>query len=114
MGGKSHEALTSFEDGRLRIEFVQEEVRVGEVRIHLTSGEYKILASLVGHKGQVLTYQQLVYLGGIDPKNMDDGELRNRVMTAVERLRRKLWRNAEDSPVETVLPGQGYRYRSLD
>ena len=62
----------------------------------------------------MLTYEQLIQFGEIDRKGMDDEELRERVNIAVRRICLKLWRDARDCPVEPVLPGQSYPYRTRE
>ena len=74
----------------------------------LTPTEYRLLATLVRHPGQVLSQDQLIELAWDDPSGLAPA----RVKYAVLRLRRKLgWGDQGDNgPIETVR-GFGYRYR---
>ncbi len=73
----------------------------------LTPTEYRLLAAMVRHAGQILSADQLIELAWDDPSGLAPA----RVKYAVLRLRRKLgWDDAEASPLETVR-GFGYRYR---
>ena len=74
----------------------------------LTPTEYRLLATLARHQGQVLSSDQLIELAWDDPSGLAP----SRVKYAVLRLRRKLgWDEGDDGPIETVR-GFGYRYRS--
>ena len=82
-------------------------VTIDGVTIILTPTEYRLLATLVRHQGQVLSPDQLIELAWDDPTGLAP----SRVKYAILRLRRKLgWAEQEDSPIETVR-GFGYRYR---
>jgi DNA-binding response OmpR family regulator len=101
------EATSGFHDGRLRVEYVQQQVTLGGRSVALTPTEYRLLVALVRHAGQVLSPDQLIELAWDDPSGLAPA----RVKYAVLRLRRKLgWDDTEDSPLETVR-GFGYRYR---
>jgi DNA-binding response OmpR family regulator len=102
--------ITTFEDGQVRVDFAQQEVTVDGTAVVLTPTEYRLLATLVRHQGQVLSSDQLIELAWDDPSGLAP----SRVKYAVLRLRRKLgWGDAEgdDAPIETVR-GFGYRYRA--
>jgi DNA-binding response OmpR family regulator len=72
------------------------------------STEYRLLATLARHQGQVLSSDQLIELAWDDPSGLAP----SRVKYAVLRLRRKLgWDESDEGPIETVR-GFGYRYRS--
>ena len=76
--------------------------------IILTPTEYRLLATLARHQGQVLSSDQLIELAWDDPSGLAP----SRVKYAVLRLRRKLgWGDHDDGPIETVR-GFGYRYRA--
>jgi DNA-binding response OmpR family regulator len=101
------EPLAVFDDGWLRIDFTGREVRLGGEVANLTPTEYRLLAALVRHAGQVLSPEQLITLAWDD----HSGLAPDRVKYAVLRLRRKLgWTDCEDGRLETVR-GFGYRYR---
>ena len=84
------------------------EVVVDGDSVVLTPTEYRLLATLARHQGQVLSPDQLIELAWDDPSGLAP----SRVKYAVLRLRRKLgWGEGDDTPIETVR-GFGYRYRS--
>ncbi|HEX3947631.1 MAG TPA: response regulator transcription factor [Acidimicrobiales bacterium] len=98
---------TAFDDGRIRLDFVHQQVTLNGEPILLTPTEYRLLSALVRHSGQILSADQLIELAWDDPSGLAPA----RVKYAVLRLRRKLdWDVPEDSPLETVR-GFGYRYR---
>jgi DNA-binding response OmpR family regulator len=102
------EPVTTFDDGTLHIDFAHQEVTVDSETIILTPTEYRLLATLARHQGQVLSSDQLIELAWDDPSGLAP----SRVKYAVLRLRRKLgWGETDEGPIETVR-GFGYRYRS--
>ena len=96
-----------FEDGSLIVVFASREVRIDGEVVALTPTEWRLLAALVRHAGQVLSPDQLLEQAWEDPTGVG----RDRVKFAVLRLRRKLGFDATDSPIESVR-GFGYRYRT--
>jgi DNA-binding response OmpR family regulator len=103
-----NEPIVSFEDGSIRVDFSESQVTVEGVPVVLTPTEYRLLATLVRHQGQVLSSDQLIELAWDDPSGLAP----SRVKYAVLRLRRKLgWGDQDDGPIETVR-GFGYRYRA--
>jgi DNA-binding response OmpR family regulator len=103
-----NEPIVSFEDGSIRVDFSESLVTVDGVPVVLTPTEYRLLATLVRHQGQVLSSDQLIELAWDDPSGLAP----SRVKYAVLRLRRKLgWGDHDDGPIETVR-GFGYRYRA--
>jgi DNA-binding response OmpR family regulator len=100
--------VTTFDDGTLHIDFAQQEVTIDGSVVVLTPTEYRLLATLARHQGQVLSSDQLIELAWDDPSGLAP----SRVKYAVLRLRRKLgWDEQDDAPIETVR-GFGYRYRA--
>jgi DNA-binding response OmpR family regulator len=100
--------VTTFDDGTLHVDFAHQEVSIDGKAIVLTPTEYRLLATLARHQGQVLSSDQLIELAWDDPSGLAP----SRVKYAVLRLRRKLgWDDGDDTPIETVR-GFGYRYRS--
>jgi DNA-binding response OmpR family regulator len=96
-----------FDDGGLRVNFVTHEVLAGGVEVELTPTEFRLLAALVRHCGQVLSPVKLLELAWSDPFGVGP----DRVKYSVMRLRRKLGTGAGgDSAIEAVR-GFGYRYR---
>ena len=77
--------------------------------VKMTPTEYRLLTTLINHKGQVLSSDQLVKLVW----ESSDTESKDRVKYAILRLRKKLDTGiSADNPIETVR-GFGYRYREL-
>jgi DNA-binding response OmpR family regulator len=102
------EPVTTFDDGSLHIDYAHHEVTVDRQVVIFTPTEYRLLATLTRHQGQVLSPDQLIELAWDDPSGLAP----TRVKYAVLRLRRKLgWDEGDDGPIETVR-GFGYRYRS--
>ena len=100
--------MTAFDDGTLRIDYAHQEVAVDGRVVIFTPTEYRLLATLTRHQGQVLSSDQLIELAWDDPSGLAP----SRVKYAVLRVRRKLgWDEGDDGPLETVR-GFGYRYRS--
>jgi DNA-binding response OmpR family regulator len=98
---------TAYDDGTLRVDFARQEVLVDGSPVVLTPTEYRLLAALVRHAGQVLSADQLIELAWEDHSGLAPA----RVKYAVLRLRRKLgWDDPETSALETVR-GFGYRFR---
>jgi DNA-binding response OmpR family regulator len=96
-----------FEDGRLRVDFREHTVRLDESDIVLTPSEFRLLAALLRHAGQVLSANQLLEEAWHDPSGIGPGRVKFTVLS----LRRKLgWTDLPDCPIETVR-GFGYRYR---
>jgi DNA-binding response OmpR family regulator len=96
-----------FDDGRVQVNLVTHQVLVAGVPVELTPTEFRLLAALVRHRGQVLSSVKLLELAWSDPSGIGP----ERVKYSVMRLRRKLGTQAGgDSPIEAVR-GFGYRYR---
>jgi DNA-binding response OmpR family regulator len=100
------EAPEVFDDGAIEVNFAAREVSVNGEPVALTPTEYRLLAALVRHQGQVLSAQTLLDLAWSDPLGIGP----DRVKYTVMRLRRKLGADTEASPIEAVR-GFGYRYR---
>jgi DNA-binding response OmpR family regulator len=97
----------AFEDGHVQVNFLTHAVRVNGAAVELTPTEFRLLAALVRHPGQVLSPVKLLELAWSDPLGIGP----DRVKYSVMRLRRKLGIQADgDSPIEAVR-GFGYRYR---
>jgi two-component system KDP operon response regulator KdpE len=96
-----------FELGGLRVDLVRRQVVRAGQEIHLTRTEYKLLATLVRHAGQVVTHRQL--LQEVWGANYVEHTHYLRVYMA--QLRHKL----EDDPTRPRMlatePGVGYRLR---
>jgi DNA-binding response OmpR family regulator len=105
-GGEQQQSEV-YDDGIVRVNFGAHEVAVGGVPVELTATEYRLLAALVRHRGQVLSPVKLLELAWADPFGIGP----DRVKYSVMRLRRKLGATSgQNSPIEAVR-GFGYRYR---
>lgn len=105
--------MTTFDDGTLHVDFTQQEVTVRGKLVDLTPAEYRLLATLVRHRGQVLSPEELEHLAW--PERY--GWLRpSRLKFIVPSLQNKLgWDEGEDQPIHTMQSGYpkgGYLYRS--
>jgi len=92
-----------YDDGRVRVDFAAHEVTVDGRPVELTATEYRLLAVLVRHRGQVLSPVKLLELAWSDPSGIGP----ERVKYGIMRLRRKL---GAASAIEAVR-GFGYRYK---
>jgi DNA-binding response OmpR family regulator len=98
---------TIFDDGFLYVNFSGQIVKANGEDVILTPTEFRLLAALVRHAGQVLSTDQLLEWAWHDPTGIGPGRVKFTVLS----LRRKLdWTDLATSPVETVR-GFGYRYR---
>jgi DNA-binding response OmpR family regulator len=105
--GAGKQSAEVFDDGTIRINFAAHEVAVAGEPVELTATEYRLLAVLVRHRGQVLSPVKLLELVWSDPFGIGP----DRVKYSVMRLRRKLGTAGADSLIEAVR-GFGYRYRA--
>ncbi len=94
-----------YDDGRLQVRFASREVLADSAPVPLTPIEFRLLAALVRHAGQVLSQEQLLEQAWNDPLMVGP----DRVKFSILRLRRKLGWQAADSPIQAVR-GFGYRY----
>jgi DNA-binding response OmpR family regulator len=91
----------------VEVDFGAHVVRAGGKAVDLTPTEFRLLQTLMSHRGKVLSPEQLLQLAWRDPTATGP----DRVKFAMLRLRRKLnWESGPDNPIETVR-GFGYRYR---
>ena len=97
-----------YDDGSVRVNFGTHEVVVDGVPVELTATEYRLLAALIRHRGQVLSPVKLLELAWSDPFGVGP----ERVKYSVMRLRRKLSTNGDAGPSIEAVRGFGYRYRT--
>ena len=97
-----------YDDGSVRVNFGTHEVVVDGVPVELTATEYRLLAALIRHRGQVLSPVKLLELAWSDPFGVGP----ERVKYSVMRLRRKLGASADAGPSIEAVRGFGYRYRA--
>ena len=95
-----------YDDGRLQVRFAEREVLADGKPAVLTPTEFRLLAALVQHSGQVLSTQQLLEQAWNDPLAIGP----DRVKFSILRLRQKLGWRGPGGPIEAVR-GFGYRYR---
>ncbi len=96
-----------WEDDAVRIDFTASEVTVRGEIVTLTPLEFRLLATLAEHAGQVLSRDQLLELVWGDPTHRTGDE----VKLYIGYLRRKVERDpAKPELIETVR-GFGYRYK---
>ncbi len=96
-----------YDDGSVQLNFATHEVMVDGEPVGLTPTEYRLLAALVRHRGQILSPVKLLELAWSDPFGVGP----DRVKYSVMRLRRKLGADSgPGAPIEAVR-GFGYRYR---
>jgi DNA-binding response OmpR family regulator len=96
-----------FDDGSVRINFVSHSVFVGGGPVELTPTEFRLLAALVRHRGQVLSPVKLLDLAWSDPLGIGP----DRVKYTVMRLRRKLGAETGGESAIEAVRGFGYRYK---
>ncbi len=98
----------SYADGFVEIDYGQRRVTVDRREVRLTPLEFKLLATFVQNRNQVLSRDQLLNLVWGDPYGVSGDQ----VKLYVGYLRRKLVPDAPgEAPIET-LRGFGYRYRA--
>jgi DNA-binding response OmpR family regulator len=93
-----------FDDGCVLVNFVTHTVSVDGAPVELTPTEFRLLAALVRHRGQVLSPVTLLELAWSDPFGIGP----DRVKYSVMRLRRKL--GTHGGPAIEAVRGFGYRY----
>ncbi|HET7572485.1 MAG TPA: response regulator transcription factor [Gaiellaceae bacterium] len=98
--------LENYDDGLLAIDFATRSVLYGGLPARLSPLEFRLLAALVRHRGQVLSVDQLLDHGwgtgaGVGPEQ---------VKLYVSYLRRKLGPAPDGSPPIQTVRGFGYRY----
>jgi DNA-binding response OmpR family regulator len=97
-----------YDDGSVQVNFGTHEVAVGGAPVELTATEYRLLAALIRHRGQVLSPVKLLDLAWSDPFGVGP----ERVKYSVMRLRRKLGTSSDEGPSIEAVRGFGYRYRA--
>jgi DNA-binding response OmpR family regulator len=97
-----------YDDGSVQVNFGTHEVAVGGEPVELTATEYRLLAALIRHRGQVLSPVKLLDLAWSDPFGVGP----DRVKYSVMRLRRKLGVSGDAGPSIEAVRGFGYRYRA--
>jgi two-component system KDP operon response regulator KdpE len=97
-----------FTAGDLRVDLGRRQVWIGELEVHLTPLQYKLLAALVRHAGQVLTHRRL--LQEVWGPNVTEHTHYLRVYMA--QLRHKLERDPARPRLFLTESGVGYRLKA--
>jgi DNA-binding response OmpR family regulator len=105
--GQDPDAAQVYDDGLLFVGLSGGEVSVDGRPVSLTPTEFRLLAVLVRHRGQVLSPEQLLDQAWQDPAGIGP----DRVKFTVMRLRRKLGQHGGTGPPIEAVRGFGYRYR---
>lgn len=100
------EPSEAYQDGLLSMGLSGGEVSVAGRPVSLTPTEFRLLAVLVRHRGQVLSPEQLLDQVWQDPAGIGP----DRVKFTVMRLRRKLGQHGGAGPPIEAVRGFGYRY----
>ena len=98
------EPLEPYAHGDLTVDFTQRRATLGGQPVRLVALEYRLLAELAAHAGQVLTYQRLLERVW---RKKGSGDLRP-MRTVVGRLRRKLGDDADHPTYVFNEPRVGY------
>jgi two-component system KDP operon response regulator KdpE len=107
---KTDEGESQFSFGELSVDLVRRQVRLGDVEVHLTPIEYRLLTTLIKHSGRVLTHRQL--LREVWGPNASDQTQYLRVYMG--QLRHKLEQEPSRPRYLLTEPGVGYRLRTND
>lgn len=99
-------AQSVYDDGRLRVDLVKRQVRVGGADPRLTPREFDLLRELVAHRGKVLTHRHLLRTVWGDADAADVQALR----VHVRHLRQKIEPDPAAPSLVTTEPGVGYRF----
>lgn len=105
--GERETVRERYDDGVVMIDFGTREVTIRGKAIHLTPLEFRLLAALTEHAGQVLSRDQLLDLVWGSTYEVTDDQ----VKTYIGYLRRKIGDDAVDSQLIETVRGFGYRYR---
>jgi DNA-binding response OmpR family regulator len=99
--------LTPFNDGTLRIDFVQQKVTIDQRTINLKPPEYRLLTEFALRRGEIFTPEKLMELFAGDSRFT-----REVVAYALMCLRTKLGRKENDDELIQKVRGFGYVYHS--
>jgi DNA-binding response OmpR family regulator len=108
--GEKTEAKERYEDGAVCIDFTKREVTVRGGPVSLTPLEFRLLAVLTEHAGQVLSRQQLIDL--VWGRNYESSG--DPVKIYIGYLRRKIEADHKAPELVETVRGFGYRYKKPD
>jgi two-component system OmpR family response regulator len=103
-------APSVYKTGDIVLDEATHEVRTGEVPVHLSPTEFKLLRHFMANPGRVLTQEEI--LEGVWGYDADVGG--DLVKLNVSRLRRKLTQDGKPRDVIQTVPGVGYLFRGAD
>jgi DNA-binding response OmpR family regulator len=102
----AEERVHTYDDGYLTIDLVRRQVRVDQQPARLTPTEYKVLAYLFRHAGQVISHEQI--LGNVwGQECLGSTEY---IHVYIYRLRKKLEVDPDNPRYLLTEPGLGYRF----
>ena len=100
-------ALSSYDDGRLRIDELRHEVMLDGREVELTPTEFKLLASLASYPGRVYSRRELLELVR-DYEALEQDE--KTINVHVSHLREKLEDDPSDPQFILTIRGAGYAF----
>ena len=103
-------APSVYTTGDIVLDEATHEVRTGEVPVHLSPTEFKLLRHFMANPGRVLTQEEI--LEGVWGYDADVGG--DLVKLNVSRLRRKLGADGRTRDVIQTVPGVGYLFKGAD
>ncbi len=103
-------APSIYKTGDIVLDEATHEVRTGDVPIHLSPTEFKLLRHFLANPGRVLTGEEI--LEGVWGYDADVGG--DLVKLNVSRLRRKLGSDGTQRDVIQTVPGVGYLFKGTD
>ncbi|MDQ6858386.1 MAG: response regulator transcription factor [Chloroflexota bacterium] len=103
-------APSVYTTGDIVLDEATHEVRTGEVPVHLSPTEFKLLRHFMANPGRVLTQEEI--LEGVWGYDADVGG--DLVKLNVSRLRRKLAADGRTRDVIQTVPGVGYLFKGAD
>lgn len=98
-----------FSMGTVHVDLGRRRVTKGELEVHLTPIEYKLLTTLIKYQGRVITHRQLLK----EVWGPNSSEQTQYLRVYMGQLRHKLEDNPSRPQFLTTEPGVGYRLRSV-
>jgi len=95
-----------FTSGKLRVDFVRNEIMVDGKPIKLTSTEYKLLYHLIKNEGRLLSHESLLAKACGEAYR----DARDLLRVHIQHLRQKLGDNVESPKIILTEHGMGYKF----
>ena len=95
-----------FVSGKLRVDFVRNEIKVDEKPVKLTSTEYKLLYHLIKNEGRLLSHENLLARACGDAYR----DARDLLRVHIQHLRQKLGDSVESPSIIVTEHGMGYKF----